>query len=165
MVDRTFSEAYKVILEHLRKSGFGWVVAQIQEQVRSGKPLIKDVSPHPAIRSIQFVDEEFEATTTTKGRRQRLAATENYTDKERLEIVITAIDSLIIQTTAMQEELIDFFVGSTDDSQEIHFEPDEFDESDTLIIGYPSKKHKASVGDLKELLGMLREEAGIDNKR
>lgn len=165
MVDIAFNEAYRIILEHLRKSGFGWVAAQIQEQVRSGKPLIKDVSPHPATSSIQYIDEEFETKPSTKGRRQRLAATENYTDIERLEIAINAIDSLVIQTTAMQEELIVFFATSMDGSQMILFEPDEFDESDALTIKYPFEKRKASVNDLKALLDMLREEAGIDNKR
>ena len=165
MAERTISEAYEIILEHLRKRGFGWVVEQIQEQVRSGKPLIKDVSLQPGIRTGLFADEKFEIKTTAKGRRQRLAATENYTDKERLEIAVTAIESVAIQTTVMQEELAAFFASSMDEPQKILFEPDEFDETDSLVLERPSKERRESVDGLKELLEILREEAGIGNKR
>ena len=157
MAARSYSEAYLVILSLLRECGLGWVVSQIQEQVRTGKPTLKSVSTQPDVISQRFLDEA-DNTQVIRGRRQRLAGTEDYSDYERLDIAIAAIESAVLQTTAMEESVLDFFTSHTDGIAKITFEPDEFEETERLIIESPSETRRESTRQLKLAVNKLREE-------
>lgn len=160
MSDRSSSNAYQILLETLRKHGLHWVAGQVQEQVRSGKPVTKDVSPFLAVDRIVFADEGFFPTSARKGRRQRLAATEEYSADERLELIIKAIESAVIHTAAIEAELAEFFASQADGLTPARFEPEEFDESARLEVERPSADRQASIGRLQNALSRLRREVG-----
>jgi hypothetical protein len=158
MGDRTATEAYDVLLGHLRQLHLMWIVEQIQEQVRAGKAITKAVSPQSGIESIRFPEEELDAISSSRGRRQRLASTEPYTDQERLAIAVNAISKAIVQVSEMQTEVVHFFLSESDGQPTIIFEPDEFDESSRLVLETPPTNRKVAVRGLEEVLTKLRTE-------
>ena len=127
MPDRSASQAYELLLRSLQENRLGWVAAQVQEQVRSGKPATKYVAPYHEEDSRDFVSEDFIPSAPKKGRRQRLAATDDFSPEERLELVLSAIESAVIHTADIETELIGFFPSQNEAPADVRFEPGEFD--------------------------------------
>ena len=148
MADRTARAAYEIILGHLREIGLSWVVAQIQEQVRLGK----SVTPYADTTAVLLAEKPL------AGRRQALTSTEEYTEDERLEIALQAIEIALVHSAAMEKELVNFYNSSPDFPSKVSFEPDEFDESKRLVVEIIPDNRRSAIEKLESVLSKLRSE-------
>jgi hypothetical protein len=103
MLDRTADEAYAMILSALREHGLSWVVEQIGDQVRAGKPITRVVATASPSGSHRYSDE---VSPARRPRRERLTATEPYTSGERLTLALDAIERAVIQTADLEDEVL-----------------------------------------------------------
>jgi hypothetical protein len=71
--------------------GFGWIVGQAQAQIAEGKPSIKHVSEY---ERVPVSDNPIFTIPRPRSRRASLITTEPYTETERLEIVLQAIEAM-----------------------------------------------------------------------
>ena len=105
------------ISDILRRHGFGWVVEQAEAQIAEGKPSSKQVSEHEIFRA--EADPMF-TIRPRKRRRASLITTESYSESERLEIVLQAIESAVIQRAELEAAVLNQLSGIT----AIEFRPD-----------------------------------------
>lgn len=105
MADDEDAAAYRRELgEVLRHHGFGWVVDQAEIQIIEGKPSSKRISEREtfALRS----DPMF--TIRRPRRRQAsLITSEAYSEEERLEILMNAIDAALVQRAELEIAVLD----------------------------------------------------------
>lgn len=106
--------------EVLRAHGFGWVVEQSEAQIAEGKPNPKQVSE----RQTFPVDSDplFEVRAP-RGRRASLITSVPYTEEERLEILLHAIDAALVQRAKIETAVVDLLEGIKQ-VDSIAFEPD-----------------------------------------
>lgn len=157
MADRTAGEAYEIILDHLREIGLSWVVAQIQEQIRSGKSVTKAVTTYTNRAAVVFAEEPLAGSNKSR-RRETLAATEEYTEDERLEIALQAVERALVHSAAMEKELVSFYRSSPDSPSKVSFEPAEFDESERLVVEIIPDDRRSAIEKLESVLSKLRSE-------
>ena len=155
MPERDLDQAYSIILEALRAHGLSWVAAQVQDQVRAGKPTTRMVAPRPAAVTGLFADE---LSQPRSPRRERLAATEPYSPKERLGLALDALERAVIQTGDMEEEVMKFFATERQTPPQVIFQPEEFEDARPLVIGSPDQARRAALGRLRQALVTLRME-------
>ena len=116
---------------------------------------LKSVSTQPDVVSQRFI-EESNSPQTRKGRRQKLTGSEDYSDDEKLEIAITAIEAAIIHTAAMEESVLGFFTPAKDGVSKIVFEPDEYEETERLVIEVSTETRRKSIRQLEFAINKLR---------
>jgi hypothetical protein len=105
------------ISDVLVRHGFGWVVTQAEAQIAEGKPSSKQVSER---ESFPVLADGIFAVRRPRSRRASLITSEPYTESERLEILLQAIEAAIVQRSMMEQELLLQFA----DISSIRFEPD-----------------------------------------
>ena len=106
-------EAYEILLRALREQQLSWVVEQVQEQVRVGKLVAKDITPYRETSPSRLGDQlpSRRARTT---RRERLVATEEYSPEERLGLAVDALESAVVHTAEIENEVLGFFASKID---------------------------------------------------
>lgn len=155
MPERDPEAAYSILLEALRACGLSWVAAQIQDQVRAGKPTTRMVAPRAAPTLDRFADE---ITETRRPRRERLAATEPYSAEERLALALDALERAVIHTADMELEVTKFFHSGAKTPPLVTFEPEEFEDAQRHEIVSPPASRRSGVDGLRDILGTLRRE-------
>jgi hypothetical protein len=98
------------ISDILRRHGFGWVVEQAEIQIAEGKPSSKQVSEREIFRA--ETDPMF-TIRPSKRRRASLITSEPYTESERLEIVLQAIESAVMQRAELEAAVLNQLSGIT----------------------------------------------------
>src|SRR3954469_12327416 len=98
------SEYRRRIAQLLEKYGFGWVVEQAEAQVAEGKPTSKQVSEReirPAALDPMF--------TIRKPQRRRasLITSEEYTEREKLEILLDGLSSAILERANLEQAILE----------------------------------------------------------
>lgn len=159
MPDRNPDEAYTIILEAFRTHGLSWVAAQVQDQIRAGKPTTRVVSPRPTPVSWRFAEE---LPPPRSRRRERLAATEPYSPEERLGLALDALERAVIQTADMEEEIVKFFATERPTPSRVAFQPEEFEDARPLELGAHDTSRRTALGRLRQVLAVLRTELGSD---
>lgn len=158
MPERTLDEAYEALLQSMRDQGLGWVVEQVQQQVRAGKLVTKDVTPFRESYSSRFIEEL--AVGTRRRRRERLAATEEYSAEERLSLVLEAIENAVVHTAEIQDQVLQF-VQDQSSIDQVRFEPDAFEEAQAFTLSADDRR-RPQVEMLREALARLRMEVRPD---
>jgi hypothetical protein len=131
--------------EVLRQHGFDWVVQQAETQIAEGKSGSKQVRELP--RAVLGPDFRIGAP---KRLRASLITSEPYSEAERLEILLQAIDAAIVQRAKLEETVLDQLSGISS----IEFEPDV--PSEDFEGAYFGKAHRldrsrlGSAHDLRE---------------
>lgn len=121
MADDDDAETYRRRLsEVLRRHGFGWVVDQAEIQIAEGKPSSKQVSER---EPISVVSDPMFAIRAPRRRRASLITSEPYTEEERLEILISAIDAALVQRANLETAVLDV-LGEIHPVTSITFQPD-----------------------------------------
>lgn len=156
MADRTADEAYAIILSALREHRLSWVVEQIQDQVRAGKPTTRVVAPTPPSMSLRYADE---ASLARRPRSERLAATESYTPTERLTLALEAIERAVVQTADLEDELLKFSHAEGKTAARISFEPEDLEGIERREFGGVSTTRRQAVAELDGAVAALRTEA------
>jgi len=155
MPERAFDETYSILLDALRSHGLSWVAAQVQDQVRAGKPTTRIVAPRPAPMFDRFAEE---ITQARPPRRERLAATEPYSAEERVALALDALQRAVIQTADFEEEVAKFFHSAGKTPTRVAFEPEEFEDAQRLEIATLPAPRRNSVERLRQLVNSLRRE-------
>ena len=148
------NEAYEDLMATLQEHKLDWVVDQVRAHVRAGK--LVDVKN---IDESRRRPEEYVLSTSSQESRQpkKGFTTEPYTADERLGIVLNAIEVIAVQTTDIQNSLVEFFNLSEDGEETVRFEPDELDSSVSRFVGRPSFERSVSSEKMKELLSRVSE--------
>jgi hypothetical protein len=161
-----YSDAFERLIRILRHHRLDWVVVQVQEQIRTGKPATKEVI---TLRSTQIrlpFDNRFSSEPSRSGHKAEFVATEEYTPKERLLLTIDALERVVVGWTEMQKELYSFFADRTNAGHaepEIKFEPEEFDDAVAFHLPRPNARSIESIAQLTRLLRDLRAQATDDD--
>lgn len=148
-------QAYSLILEALRVHRLSWVAAQIQDQVRAGKPTIRVVAPRATPMSNLFVEE---VSPARPPRRERLPATEPYSPDERLALALDALEGAVLHTADMEREVISFFRSEIVSPTGVAFEPEEFEDTPRFEIETFSESRNNALAKLREVIVTLRRE-------
>jgi hypothetical protein len=101
----------------LNRHGFEWVVAQAEAQIAEGKPSSKEVSERD---SVQVSADTSFAIRRPGSRRASLITSEPYTESERLEIMLQAIEAALVQRSMIEQAVLE----QVHDISVIRFEPD-----------------------------------------
>ena len=157
MSNRTLDETYSLLLDMLRQQGLEWVAAQVQDQVRAGKPAKRRVALRPASEQDLFVSD---SARIRSPKREVLAATEPYSARERVACALDAIEHVATHAAEMEAELTAFARGSRLSSKEVVFVPDEFEDAPRTGFGALTRERADAVANLRRLLSQLREEVG-----
>lgn len=110
-VEISFSEAFKKVVEILNDKSLGWIVEQVEEQIRLGKPVSRHVKELKAKRRSVETAELFRIDALAPGRAVEFRATVDFTDAEKLELLLSAIHQAIVSTSQMEKVVTKHFPG------------------------------------------------------
>lgn len=153
----SFQEAYEFLLKALREHGLDWVTLQVQEEVRSGKPVTKEVGPFEQHLTPDLLEGTAPRQRGSRGNRQRLETTEDYSPQERLELAISALEAAIVQISEIENFLLNH-LGKEGEEITIRFEPDELDEVQGFALEGVSSQRAMAINELRQLASELRKE-------
>ena len=159
MADQTYIDIYQEMVNLLQETQLGWVVDQLEEQFRLGKPQIIEVKTSKESRHSKQPN-LFDGEQIQNGPPARYVTTIEYTIEERLQLLIEAIINLLNNVPEMYSKILVYFEDHAHVNQ-IRF--DEGRNSNEIII----INHQISTSnndDLKLLLTeLLKEVRKIDH--
>jgi hypothetical protein len=152
-------EVFDTLVKMLNDQGLGWVVAQVQEQIRLGKTVEKEIK---TLREAKHSPSIFELDEYRKQLKTGPLATfpvpVEYNSKERLQLLIDAIEQAVVNTAQMEENFTSFFEKELPHLSDIRF----FSEDGTLSPREINRQSAVVRNDqaikLKQLLEDLRQE-------
>ncbi|MBG1270860.1 hypothetical protein [Nostoc sp. WHI] len=144
MNNNEYKNLYDQLKKILKEYNLTWVVEQVNETIREGK--------------IVNVEESFPRKSKTKTHRIKK---ENFSEKEKLFLLIDAFERIILDSSEIENELNEFL---TEENRESILDPkllfSEEDDEDYQVIFYTDsvKVRQQIAMELKNLLDMLRKE-------
>jgi hypothetical protein len=164
MTEDEFQFAVDSVRKSLERSSLDWIVKQVDETLRLGKPAVRTVleeereSPDTLhLPSVQIIGK---AGTKPTRRKTTIPTTESYSKKEELGLLLEAIQRTAIATLDMQSyvlERVAIHVETATPDQEISFERDGTRSSS---IPYENQTDaKVRIETLREAIGLLKEKA------
>lgn len=147
-------QAFAFLESALNESGLSWVTNQVAEQIRFGKTTTRSVRSRPDVPEDLAIFE-----LSDKRRRQvQIPATQEYSDRERLEILCSAIEQALIAPIEM-EATLRARLDRTDPSwTELRLVRTDAGDRPELVIGRkPDQQTARNIGQLHGLLKMLRQ--------
>ena len=142
----------------LTRHGFAWVVTQAEIQIAEGKPSAKQVSER---QTFTAADDALFLIKRPRTRRASLITSEPYTEAERLEILLHAMEAAVAERANLEKAVLDQLEGI----EIIDFQPDvASEEAEAGYLGKPHRVHQSqsetgrALGDrLKSTLMAIRE--------
>jgi hypothetical protein len=151
MTEEQCAETYNILAKLLRDSNLEWVMDQIDAEVRVGKLLekpIREISVGYANRNVAF--ELVEATEPQRrGRSGSIRQRVEYSNRERLQVMIEAIEHAILHIADLEEATLKL-MHNGDPSIQIAFEPDGSNER-------PFRVNQADINSRRQFLNQLRQ--------
>jgi hypothetical protein len=98
----------------LNDLGLGWINEQVNEQVRAGKIVTKEVQMFKEVDAEQL---SLAGSYRPSGRPQQMIGVEPYTPEEQLQMLLDAIEKSMTDVAAMKEEIASFFRGQDSEQQ------------------------------------------------
>lgn len=110
MTSQQLQIAIDSVRTSLQNSSLAWILDEVNETLRLGKPSIRTVTEKAQlVRDIFVVEtaDEFEfASGGPRSRKTRVAATEPYTKPEELQLILDAIERTAIAAADMRAEIV-----------------------------------------------------------
>lgn len=159
MNDNDYIQLYDLLLDVLRGRGLIWITDQVFEEIRLGKTEITEVelfegsSVQSAVQSV-FSDMGTHRIKSRRSKKEAFLKTREYTSKERLLILIDAIEHAVVNTSLMVHETVEYF-GEEHRIQAITFYSEEDQTFKTFTKSDGDQRLSSSL-HLKTLLGQLR---------
>jgi hypothetical protein len=151
-------EVFDSIGEFLGRHGLGWVVNQVAEQVRIGRTVLTEVD---TLKRGTQEELGFSVTAFKKGPRARFMATAEYSAKEKLLLLLDAVQQTVIITNEMASQVLDTMT-KTIGASELVFYSEELGQ-DVLVLDHNKiAPVQQGVSELRDLLGKLRDEVQRD---
>lgn len=120
------------IVELLEEHGFGWVVEQADAHIAEGKSVVKEVSERELRPSV--ISDTFRITRPRRYR-SSLVTTVVFSEPEKLEILLSAIEAAIVQRAALDTAVL----ATLASMKVIAFEPDT--PAEDADGGYRGRRH------------------------
>jgi hypothetical protein len=112
-------EAFENLIATLSEKGLAWVVNQVRHQIELGKPITRRAKELYYPRRSGEEDSRFASDPALRpGREVQFRATVEYTDDERLQLLLSAIQQAVLNTAAIEEVVTRQFPGLTFVSEE-----------------------------------------------
>jgi hypothetical protein len=125
MTEEQCAETYDILADLLRRSNLAWVMDQVDADVRVGKLIekpIREISARHTARNIAF--ELVDAPEPQRrGRSGSIRQRVEYSNRERLQVLIEAIEHAVLHTADLEEAALKL-MANTHSSLQIAFEPD-----------------------------------------
>lgn len=157
MNDQECTQVYEQLISILNQNKLGWVAAQVEEQVRLGKTVKKE------IETLKESHGEFELFTTDeyprsfkKGPKATFPITVEYQPSERLKLLLDAIEHVAINTADMEHHFVNYFGSEMDNWLGVTFQPEEIDVAPISIDKQTVISRLENAKRLKELLNNFR---------
>ncbi len=147
MTQGTAATFFDAIISYLRESNLQWLINQVQEEIERGKVVIK------AVKDINFKEGEQLKDGRFKGSKDVVSTSEPYTDTERLEILLNAIEELL-NVNAIEKSIFENLKSVNSQIEEIVFLNEENGNS-TYTISQRNIQHENDIVD--SLLSEIRE--------
>lgn len=103
MAEEEDADYRRRLSEVLLRHGFDWVVQQAEIQFAEGKPTSKEVSERRYLSPT--LDSEF-IVRAPSSRRASLITSEPYSETERLEILLQAINAAVVERARLEEAIL-----------------------------------------------------------
>jgi hypothetical protein len=146
-------EIYQQLIRILERENLDWVIDLATEDIDSGKVLKQKQNSQENVQ-MSLLEQQENLTTSVSERGTNVVIRE-YTEKEKLRILIDIIKQTIVDTTLMESRVISFFQNSEyfmDMSAEIRFASNR-QETFSLSLDNIFKREKKAY----ELLDFLQE--------
>jgi hypothetical protein len=162
MNDQECDEVYEFLLAALTKSGLEWVSDQVVDQVHLGKTVEIEVETLREIRPAESLFTSFGPDQNLfhlrKGPRATFPITIEYRPKERVLLLIDAINQAIVNTAEMESILTEYFDSEVGHEMTVEFDSDEADSARAVVSHQGASLRIATSQKLKGLLEELRNE-------
>ena len=158
MNDQECEQVYHQLLKELKDNGVDWIINQVNEELTSGKAIEKTVD---TIKEISYIEHSlFEEIIPKyrKGPKVTFPATESYSKKEQLILLLNAIEQGIINATMLEVHTSNFFHRQIQNTIEIEFYADEMEQPSFKVDTPNLSDREKYIQHLKKLLDKLRDE-------
>lgn len=154
MTNAECETAFAELEEAVNKIGLQWVTTQVAEELRFGRTVTRKVSSRP-----DTPDESvLESLDERRRSKVRVSATRPYSAKERLLILLDAIERAAVATEEMESSVRDCLNRSPAGWSAIRLvRTDEANRDPLLIEAAPNEYRSRHSAALKRLISALRE--------
>jgi hypothetical protein len=156
MNDEDFNTIFSALSEVLRQKEMHWVLDQVNEQIRLGKTESKEISPDEDYRQSSLLDVGARPRARRGGARKKeeFLVTTEYTPKEKLLLLIDAIEQAVVNTNRMVHVTLEF-THEEFNIDEISFYSEE-DQKSKTFRAEEFEVNARQIMYLKDLLEKLR---------
>jgi hypothetical protein len=106
MDEHDLQEIYRDIMEILEHFGLDWLIAEVNQHVAMEK-IIEE--KHPGYKEV-LSETQDNVRTIKRGRLSSVTIAQPYNARERLELLLSAIEQALIQSASVSRAAADFFV-------------------------------------------------------
>jgi hypothetical protein len=154
MTEAECEQAFEVVSGAMQAAGLNWVVTQVAEQIRFGKPSTKRIqttvehSPEIAVEGV---------AGRPKRTRETFAFTREYTASERLSLLLDALERAVVLTSQMEAVVRGQLFGKTNGLNSIRLIRTDEPGRDVLEVGAGADPvREKAVQTLYQLVAGLR---------
>lgn len=167
LTDAETEAVYQELAAILEKQGLGWVVSQVKEQVRYGKPeeaQVEFTEQEDWTGPLFGTSDDVERRTRRRrrGGKATLTKTMPYSPRERLQLLVSATEQVAIHTLELEKATVEFATSDPEAPKGLSFLPEEFDESRAFSIEpHTFAKREEHAHRLRTLLHEIRVEGNL----
>lgn len=152
----SYDEVFGHLLEIMRKHGLSWVAAQVQEQIRDGKPVTKSIEKSKLTTyQLSVLDEPVQKPRKALS---EVAAVEEYSPSECILVAVEALEHAVVHGAEIRREVHEVLHKKLLSNVPVRFEPEALEEAEPFALEPPDQDHQAAIDKLKQLLLTLRRE-------
>lgn len=155
MNERDCDTIYDTLITILSEHNLLWIMDQVEEQVRSGKTIEREIETLTEVRPHAL---ESGTSILRKGPKARFPVTVPFDPCERAQITIDAIQHALIDSFTMEQDLVEFLDRQPNAIPQIEFYEDDSNQPRRLISRTAIAERTQSSAQLHKLLNELREE-------
>lgn len=159
MNELEYQETYDFLAKILKDNGMDWVATQVAEHVRNGKTIQKEINTLKEDRYYQWVSNELQPSRFRKGERDTFPVVEEYEPRERLILLINAIQSVVVDTIWIENEVLEYIDENWGNQEGIEFVSDEPGTEPRRLTTEALKSRVECGQNLEDLLNTIRKEA------
>jgi len=165
VTEQECDQVYGQLIAIMEQAHLGWVVVQLQEQIRFGVPVEREVSTPK--HSVLTQDSGFTGRPKKRRRRQStitFISTRPFTSRERFLLLIEAVKQAVVNTGEMEQVFLQDFAKQVDGRVDaVEFRPEETAAARASLTPQDSSTRAGHVASLSRLLGELRQAASSAN--
>ncbi len=158
MNELDYQEAYDTLVEILNNNGLGWVASQVDEHIRIGKTIQKEIETLKEDRYPQLFSDDVYQSRFRKGARDTFPVVEEYQPRERLELLVDAIEKVVLDTAQIESEVLDYVGKNWNNWEGFQFFTDEPGTEPRRLTSDISKSRLEYSRNLGQFLDAVRKE-------